>query len=192
MEKNERRQEKEHPNRLFKSPCHHHEGRALRDNKVWMDTVIDTIHVLENITVLPCYPIMIQWSKYSNAFSFFSVHFWVPVFFKSSTHDQNVPLPFHCFENLTVLRVIQSWSSGQNVLMPFHCFENLIILYVIQSWSSVWRYSYWVLCISFSPKQQHKNLPDCLAGCNWWNLAASTFISNLLWQWWHHTFFVEP
>jgi hypothetical protein len=33
-ERSEKKPEKEHPNRLFKSPCHHHEGKALRENKV--------------------------------------------------------------------------------------------------------------------------------------------------------------
>ena len=49
--------------------------------------------------------------------------------------EGNVPLSFHCFENLTVLNVIQSWSSDQNVLLSFHCFENLTVLNLM-SWSS--------------------------------------------------------
>ena len=36
-EKIEKRPEKEYPNRLFKSPCHHHEGRTLRENKIQND-----------------------------------------------------------------------------------------------------------------------------------------------------------
>ena len=36
-EKIEKRPEKEYPNRLFKSPCHHHEGRTLRENKIQSD-----------------------------------------------------------------------------------------------------------------------------------------------------------
>jgi tellurite resistance-related uncharacterized protein len=56
---------------------------------------------------------------------------------QSRSSDQNVPsLSFHCFENPTVLHVIQLRSSDQNVPLSFHCFENPTVLHAIQSWSS--------------------------------------------------------
>ena len=48
---------------------------------------------------------------------------------QSWSSNHNVPLSFYCFENLTVLHVIQSWSSDQNVPLSFHCFKNLTVLH---------------------------------------------------------------
>jgi hypothetical protein len=79
----------------------------------------------------PCHPVMIKWWECSIVFSLF----WKshcspchPVMIQTSS-DQNVPLSFHCFENLTVLHAIQSWSSDEIVPLSFDCFENLTVLY---------------------------------------------------------------
>ena len=63
----------------------------------------------------------------------------ISLFSMSSSHHPLIRMLhcfFHCFENLTVLHLIQSWSSDQNVPLSFHCFENFTVLHVIQSWSS--------------------------------------------------------
>ena len=142
MEKNKRRQEKEQPNRLFKSPCHHHEGRALRDNKVWMDTVIDTIHVLENITVLPCYPITSQWSKYSVALSQCSSSLLVTIrmfhclfivltislFSMSSSHDPVVRM-FNCLFIVLTISLF-SMSSSHDPEVVVHIIFKISLIYI--------------------------------------------------------------
>jgi hypothetical protein len=80
----------------------------------------------------PCHPVMIHWSECSLSLRMFIVLFECSL--------SNV----HCFENLTVLHAIQSWSSDQNV--PLSWKTSTFLIDCISSQSAFIEFSQWRSC----------------------------------------------
>ncbi len=112
--------------------CLHLEKYGIYPDKTSTSSPIEEI-IIDAAKQLPYY--FCRFFKVSVS-KYFSVETTTPIIIIVPSSDRNGPLSFHCFENSTVLHVIQSWSSDQNVSLSFHCFENHTVLHVIQSWAS--------------------------------------------------------